>query len=73
MENYAWREEVLPLISAHVETGEPLPAELLSAARLTRHSRRAAAVRQLEFALFDFRAARRVHPAERRRGRGDPR
>jgi len=29
MEQYAWRPEVLPLISAHVETGEPLPADLL--------------------------------------------
>jgi oligopeptidase A len=27
MENFAWREEVLPLISAHVDTGEPLPVE----------------------------------------------
>ena len=27
MENFAWREEVLPLISGHVETGAPLPAD----------------------------------------------
>jgi oligopeptidase A len=29
MENFVWRAEVLPLISAHVTTGEPLPADML--------------------------------------------
>ncbi len=56
MEQWAWRPEVLPLVSAHVATGEPLPAQMLARLLGTRtfHAGLAAA-RQLEFALFDFR------------------
>jgi oligopeptidase A len=56
MEHWAWRPEVLPLVSAHVDTGAPLPAELLERLVGTRtfHAGLAAA-RQLEYALFDFR------------------
>jgi oligopeptidase A len=56
MENFAWRSEVLPLISAHVETGEPLPVEMLTKLQATRTFQAGMqTVRQLEFALFDFR------------------
>jgi len=56
MENFAWREEVLPLISGHIETGEPLPAETLRKLQATRSFQAGMqSVRQLEFALFDFR------------------
>jgi oligopeptidase A len=56
MENFAWREEVLPLVSAHVETGESLPAETLAKLQATRTFQAGMqTVRQLEFALFDFR------------------
>ncbi len=56
MENFAWREEVLPLISGHVESGEPLPAEVLRKLQATRSFQAGMqSVRQLEFALFDFR------------------
>jgi oligopeptidase A len=56
MENFAWREEVLPLISGHVETGESLPAEQLRKLQATRTFQAGMqSVRQLEFALFDFR------------------
>jgi oligopeptidase A len=56
MENFAWRREVLPLISAHVETGEALPAEALARLQDTRTFQAGMQmVRQLEFALFDFR------------------
>ena len=41
MENFAWRAEVLPLISGHVETGEPLPQIELERLLATRTSRRA--------------------------------
>ena len=56
MENFAWRDEVLPLISAHVETGEPLPADMLHKLQGTRTFQAGMhTARQLEFALFDFR------------------
>ncbi|HQR23251.1 MAG TPA: M3 family metallopeptidase [Steroidobacteraceae bacterium] len=56
MENFAWRHEVLPLISAHVETGEPLPSATLAKLQATRTFQAGMqTVRQLEFALFDFR------------------
>ncbi len=56
MENFAWRPEVLPLISAHVETGEPLPqAELERLLGSRTYQAGMQTVRQLEFALFDLR------------------
>jgi oligopeptidase A len=56
MENFAWRDEVLPLISAHVETGGPLPVEMLRKLQGTRTFQAGMhTARQLEFALFDFR------------------
>jgi oligopeptidase A len=56
MENFAWRPEVLPLISAHVETGQPLPeAELQRLLGSRTYQAGMQSVRQLEFALFDLR------------------
>jgi oligopeptidase A len=56
MEQYAWRPEVLPLVSAHVQSGEPLPPDMLARLLASRTFHAGlAAVRQLEFALFDFR------------------
>ena len=56
MENFAWRAEVLPLISGHVETGEPLPQSELQRLLGTRTFQAGMqTVRQLEFALFDLR------------------
>ncbi|HMN45192.1 MAG TPA: M3 family metallopeptidase [Povalibacter sp.] len=56
MENFAWRPEVLPLISSHVDTGEPLPQEELQRLLGSRtYQAGMASVRQLEFALFDLR------------------
>jgi oligopeptidase A len=56
MENFAWRAEVIPMISAHVETGEPLPGAELNRLLGTRTFHAAMqTVRQLEFALFDLR------------------
>jgi oligopeptidase A len=56
MENFAWRPEVLPLISGHVETGEPLPeAELQRLMGSRTFQAGMQTVRQLEFALFDLR------------------
>ena len=56
LENFAWEPEVLPLISAHHETGEPLPRELLDKLLDSRQFQAGMQmVRQLEFALFDIR------------------
>ena len=56
MENFAWNYDVLQRCSAHIETGEPLPQDLFSRLEDSRHAGAALAMmRQLEFALFDFR------------------
>jgi oligopeptidase A len=56
MENWCWEPEALQFISGHYETGEPLPEDLL-AKMLEAKTFQAGmmTVRQLEFALFDFR------------------
>ncbi|AMC99161.1 oligopeptidase A [Halomonas chromatireducens] len=56
MENYCWEREGLALIAGHVDTGEPLPAELLERLQDARNFQSAMGlVRQLEFSLFDLR------------------
>jgi oligopeptidase A len=56
MENFAWNYEVLVQCSEHAETEEPLPRHLFEKLRDSRHVGAAIAMmRQLEFALFDFR------------------
>jgi oligopeptidase A len=55
MENFVWRAEVLPLISAHVTTGDPLPADVLQRLLGTRTFNAALdTLRQIELASFDF-------------------
>lgn len=55
-ENYAWQEEVLNFLSSHMNTQEPLPKEKLEALIRAKNFESAMAMlRQLEFALFDFR------------------
>jgi oligopeptidase A len=55
MENFVWRAEVLPLISAHVDTGEPLPVDMLQRLVGTRTFNAALdTLRQIELATFDF-------------------
>jgi len=56
MENWCWEKEGLELISGHVDSGEVLPENLYK--RLIKAKNYQSAmmmVRQLEFALFDFR------------------
>jgi len=56
MESFAWHYEVLAGCSAHVDSGEPLPESLFHRLEDSRHAGAALAMlRQLEFALFDFR------------------
>jgi oligopeptidase A len=56
MENFAWREEALPLISGHYQSGEALPRELFLRLNGSRQFMGAIhMLRQLEFALYDMR------------------
>ncbi len=64
MENFAWRREVLPLISAHVETREPLPVDMLQRLVGTRTFNAALdTLRQIELATFDFELHAKFDPA----------
>ena len=55
-ENFAWTREGLALVSGHHETGAPLPEDLYQKMQGARHFHTALhLLRQLEFALFDFR------------------
>ena len=55
LENWCWQEEAIGLISAHHETGAPLPSALLVKMLAAKHFQSAMQiVRQLEFALFDL-------------------
>ncbi len=56
MENWCWEREPLDMIAGHVDDGSPLPEELFSRLRESRHFQAALGLmRQLEFSLFDFR------------------
>lgn len=56
MENWCWQPQALSFISGHYETGEPLPSEMLDKLLAARNYHSAMAMlRQLEFALFDFK------------------
>ncbi len=56
LENYAWHSDVLRRISGHFASGAPLPAEKESRLIATRSFHAGLQMmRQLEFALFDFR------------------
>jgi len=64
MENFVWRSEVLPLISAHVDTGEPLPGDMLQRLLGTRTFNAALdTLRQIELATFDFELHANFAPA----------
>jgi oligopeptidase A len=64
MENFCWEPEALALISGHYQTGEPLPQSLLDKMIAARNFQSGMQmVRQLEFALFDFRIHREYDPA----------
>jgi oligopeptidase A len=56
LENYAWHPEVLRRISGHFESGAPLPGDTQARLIATRSFHAGLSMmRQLEFALFDFR------------------
>ena len=63
MENWCWEREAVDLIAAHYQTGEKLPDELFQRLKAARNFQSAMQmIRQLEFAIFDFRLHRDYHP-----------
>src|SRR5690625_5252153 len=67
LENWCWEPEVIPLISGHHQTGEPLPQTLLDKLLAARNFQSGMQmVRQLEFALFDFRLHAEYDPQQPR-------
>jgi oligopeptidase A len=64
MENFAWHHEVLVECSAHYRTGASLPKEIFDRLHSSRHFGEALAMlRQIEFALYDFRLHANYDPA----------
>lgn len=64
-EHFAWSAEGLALVSAHHETGEPLPETMRDALLAARNFHAASnLLRQLEFALFDLRLHWRPEPGD---------
>lgn len=56
MENFAWDRSVLDMVSGHHETGAKLPGDLFDKLTESRQFNAGLAMlRQIEFALFDFR------------------
>ena len=55
MENFCWEWSVLEQLTAHIETGEPLPRALFDKMTAARNFQSGMqAVRQIEFSLFDM-------------------
>ena len=68
MENFGWQREALDLFARHWQTGAKLPDELFQRMQAARHYHAGLfLVRQLEFALFDFRIHREFDPARNAR------
>ena len=64
MENFCWQRDALNLFARHWQTGELLPDELFARMLAARHFHAGLfLVRQLEFALFDFRLHLEFDPA----------
>ncbi|MFG1487727.1 M3 family metallopeptidase, partial [Oceanospirillum sp. HFRX-1_2] len=63
MENFCYEKEGLALIAGHVDTGAPLPQEMLDKLQAAKNFQSAMMmVRQLEFSLFDFRLHNEYQP-----------
>jgi oligopeptidase A len=56
LENWCWEKSVIPLISAHYQTGEALPDDMLEKMLAAKNFQSGMQmVRQIEFSLFDIR------------------
>ena len=65
LENFTWQPEVLRTLGRHYQTGEPLPQATIDTLQRSRTFLAGLAmVRQLEFALFDFRLHHEYDPAK---------
>ena len=65
MENWCWEKEALDLIASHYKTGENIPDELYNKMYAAKNFQAGMQmVRQLEFALFDFRLHHEYGPAK---------
>jgi oligopeptidase A len=63
LENWCWEPAAIPLISGHHQTGEPLPPALLEKMLAAKNFQAGMIMlRQLEFALFDFKLHRDYRP-----------
>jgi oligopeptidase A len=63
MENFCWDWAVLQDLTAHVDTGEPLPRELFDKMLAARHFQSGMMMlRQIEFSLFDLRVHLQAEP-----------
>ena len=66
MENWCWQREALDLISGHYQTGKPLPQDMYEKLLAARNFQAGMQmVRQLEFALFDFRLHMEYDPDDK--------
>ncbi len=64
MENWCWEREALDLFARHYQSGATIPDDLFQRMRRARNFQSAMQmVRQLEFAIFDFRLHREYDPA----------
>lgn len=65
LENWCWSREALTLLAGHYQTGESLPESLYQRMQAARHFQAGMIMlRQLEFALFDFRLHREYNSAQ---------
>ncbi len=65
LENWAWQKECMPLISAHHDTGEPLPDTLFERMQKARCFQSAMQMmRQIQFSLFDFIIHQQFNPTQ---------
>lgn len=65
LENWCWQKECMPYISEHYLTKQSLPGELFERMNKARHFQEAMQLlRQIEFALFDFRLHIEFNPQQ---------
>ena len=64
MENFCWEKESIDLIARHYQSNDPLPSDLFDKMTAAKNFQSGMQmVRQLEFALFDFRLHLEYDPA----------